>query len=54
MTITFTKLNESYIKAICDDLGILKSLSDSFSFMAENYRWNKKYKSKQFGDIYAK
>lgn len=48
MMIKITKLNESYLKITGIEFDDAKFINDNFSFFAENYRWNPKFKKKQW------
>ena len=44
-TLFYKKINETYIQLASDDYSILKELSDYFSFYAEGYRFNPKFRA---------
>lgn len=46
--IKINKLNESYLKITGIEFDDAKFINDNFSFFAENYRWNPKFKKKQW------
>lgn len=44
-TLFYKKINETYIQLASDDYSILKELSDYYSFYAEGYRFNPKFRN---------